>query len=158
VAGQNKPSTTKPINESEPKPTTPQDALNRTADAVETAANAGEVVTLGAAKGLANVANKADDISVARSAASGSLNALGVNTAFEIVGKAAGFVDAGMAVYEAYNTINDPNATASQKAGAVAKAAVKTVLSFMRINPVIGIGMGILDLTGATDALFNWKW
>jgi len=113
-------------------------------------------VSLGAARQLANVANKADDITVARSAASASLNAAGLHTAFEVVGKGTGLLDAGIAIYDAYNTINDPSASTSAKAGAVAKAAFKSALIFVRMNPLISVGLGVLDLTGATDAAFKW--
>jgi RHS repeat-associated protein len=157
TSGNNKPSTTSPLNESEPSTSgVNKEALEKTNSFVGSAAAGAEVVSLGGAKALAKVANAAEDINVARSAASASLNAVGVSTAFEVMGKSTGLLDAGISVYDAYSTINNPNATTAEKAGAVTKAAVKTALVFMRINPLISLSIGILDASGATDALFKW--
>ena len=62
-------------------------------------------------------------------------------------------IDAGVAIYDAVATINDPNSTSGRIAGAVAKAAFKTTMFFIRANPVFGIALGVLDLT---DAVFRW--
>ena len=58
--------------------------------------------------------------------------------------------------HEASEVINNPNATGMQKAGAVAKAAFKSVLVVARINPVVNIVLTVADITGATDAVFKW--
>ena len=85
-----------------------------------------------------------------------SSTAKGVGKVFDGLGKASGVLDAGIAIYDEYQTLNDPNATAGQKAGAVAKATFKSVMVFVRTNPLVGIALGIADLTGITDALFKW--
>ena len=35
------------------------------------------------------------------------------------------------------------------------KTLANTTLLFVRVNPIIGLGMGIFDLTGATDLIQN---
>jgi hypothetical protein len=85
-----------------------------------------------------------------------SATAKGAGKVFDGLGKASGVLDAGVAIYDAYQTVNDPNATTGQKAGAVAKATFKTVMVFVRTNPLVGLALGIADLTGITDALFKW--
>lgn len=42
--------------------------------------------------------------------------------ALDIVGKDTGVLNAGVAIYDAYNTVSDPNATTEQKVGAVVNA------------------------------------
>lgn len=78
----------------------------------------------------------------------------GVNQLGDVVkniGKLGGVIDAGVAIVQA---INNPTP------GNVTKALVKGTLAVLEfygnINPVVGIITGILDLTGATDALFKW--
>lgn len=78
----------------------------------------------------------------------------GVNQLGEIVkniGKVSGIVDARLTIKQAYENPTPGNVT---------KAFVKGTLAglelYGKINPVVGIALGILDLTGATDALFKW--
>jgi|GEM_PF-796273 len=80
----------------------------------------------------------------------------GINKVVGVLGKASGVVDAGVAIYKAGVIINDPNATRMEKAGAIGKAALKTALVFVRMNPVYGLALGILDITGFTDWAFDW--
>jgi hypothetical protein len=88
--------------------------------------------------------------------ADASKTASNAGKVFDAIGKVSGVLDAGVAIYDAYQTINDPNATTGEKAGAVAKATFKTVMVFVRTNPIVGLALGIADLTGLTDALFKW--
>lgn len=146
-----KPTTTTqdPAN-AEPEFTTPFDAADKANSAIGVATGAGEIVTKAAAQGLATVANNASDIGTTRNAASASLNVAGLNTAMDIVGKASGIVDATIAVTQA---IDKPTA------GNIAKAGLKVTLAALevygKVNPVVGIAVGILDITGATDAIFK---
>ena len=64
--------------------------------------------------------------------------------------------DAIGALGEAHEKINDPNVTGMQKAGAVSKAAFKTVMVFARVNPILNVALTVADITGITDALFKW--
>lgn len=80
----------------------------------------------------------------------------GVSKVVGALGKASGIVDAGVAIYKAGTVINDPNATNMEKAGAVAKAVLKTALVVFRVNPVVGLVAGIADITGLTDWVFDW--
>jgi len=68
-------------------------------------------------------------------------------SAVEKVGVIGGYLDAGNAIYEA---VQKPTA------GNIAKATVKTVLALVKTNPVVGLISSVADLTGITDALFDW--
>lgn len=80
----------------------------------------------------------------------------GVSKVVGALGKASGVVDAGVAIHDAVNTINDPNSTGMQVAGAVTKAVFKTVMVAVRANPLVGLAFGIADMTGLTDWAFKW--
>lgn len=58
------------------------------------------------------------------------------------------YIDAGSAIYDA---IKNPTA------GNITKAAFKSVLALVKTNPVVGIITSVLDISGATDWLFNSK-
>ena len=81
---------------------------------------------------------------------------LSVAASSTYTGTASVAKNAGVAIYDAVATINNPNATGTQIAGAIAKAAFKTTMAAIRTSPIVGLALGILDLTGATDALFKW--
>lgn len=53
-----------------------------------------------------------------------------------------------------YEVYKNPNSTGHQLAGAIIKVGVGFVLTGVSMNPVIGIGLGILDITGVSDAIF----
>ena len=53
----------------------------------------------------------------------------------------------GSAIYDA---VQNPTA------GNITKAAFKSALAVMKTYPVVGIVTSVLDITGATDYLFNW--
>jgi RHS repeat-associated protein len=79
----------------------------------------------------------------------GGVNKLGQIT--KGVGIVTGLVDAGIAIKQAYDNPTPGNVT---------KAVFKTTLAALevygRVNPAVGIVIGVLDMTGATDALFKW--
>jgi len=147
AAGENKPSLTNPVNESEPSIDNvrkPADKLNsalgatgatilKTTEAigkeevVETAAN-GTIEFIEKYKGVGSAGNK-------------------LLTAVEKAGVIGGYLDAGNAIYEM---------TQNFTAGNVAKAAIKTALAFAKTNPIVGVVSSIMDVTGLTDILFNW--
>jgi hypothetical protein len=62
-----------------------------------------------------------------------------------------GILDAGLAIKQAYD---------NPTAGNITKAAFKTSLAVLevygKVNPAVGIILGVLDLTNATDAVFKW--
>jgi RHS repeat-associated protein len=80
----------------------------------------------------------------------------GVSKVVGGLGKASGLIDAGVAIYDAVKKINDPNATGMQIAGAVTKAVFKSAMVAVRTNPVVGLALGIADITGLTDWAFDW--
>lgn len=65
---------------------------------------------------------------------------------FKVLGKATGIASAGLAINDA---IQNPTT------GNIIQAFATTGLAFVRINPVVGIGLGIMDATGASDYLFD---
>ena len=77
----------------------------------------------------------------------------GLSTTFNVLGKATGVVDAGLAWSDVYSEYQN---TGSVSAGGVAKAIFKTVMVGVKTNPLVGIGLGILDIAGVTDKVFNW--
>lgn len=66
---------------------------------------------------------------------------------FGTVAKGAGIVDAGLAWKDAYD---------NPSAGSVTKAVFKTAMIFVRTNPVANVVLSVMDMTGLTDALFDW--
>jgi RHS repeat-associated protein len=62
------------------------------------------------------------------------------------LGKATGIVGAGTAWYDYYN---------KPTTGGLVKALSNTGLVFIRVNPFVGVGLGILDLTGGSDWFYN---
>jgi RHS repeat-associated protein len=137
------------------KPTGSEE-LGKANDVVGTGTDAVQLGINGMVKIVDNALKEADNIDDAARLINASKTASGVRTAFDVIGKGAGIIDASVAIYDAYQTINDPNATTGQKAGALAKATFKTVMVFVRTNPIVGLVLGLADLTGITDALFKW--
>ncbi len=138
------------------EPTTPTSALNSANDVVGIGMDAAQIGTNALGKVAAGAVASADGLDDIGRALSATKTAEGAGKVFDGSGKASGVLDAGMAINDAYNTVNDPKATSAEKAGAVTKAAVKTALIFIRASPVVGLAMGVLDLTGVTDRLFKW--
>jgi RHS repeat-associated protein len=79
----------------------------------------------------------------------GGVNDLGKVT--RGIGMVTGILDAGLAIKQAYD---------NPTAGNITKAAFKTSLAVLevygKVNPAVGIILGVLDLTNATDAVFKW--
>lgn len=71
----------------------------------------------------------------------------GASKVLKFVGKAAGIVDAGLAMKEAWN---------NPTAGNITKATVKTALVFVKTNPVVSLVIAAADISGVTDWLFKW--
>lgn len=67
------------------------------------------------------------------------------------VGLVTSLVDAGLAIKQAYE-----NPTAGNITKALFKSTMVAIEAYGKVNPVVGIFLGILDLSGATDALFKW--
>ena len=62
------------------------------------------------------------------------------------IGKATGIVGAGIAWNDYFN---EPTT------GGLVKAWTNTGLVFLRVNPFVGVGLGILDLTGGSDWFYD---
>jgi RHS repeat-associated protein len=79
----------------------------------------------------------------------GGVNKLGKVT--RGLGIVTGVIDAGLAIKQAYD---------NPTAGNITKAAFKTSLAVLevygKVNPAVGIVLGIMDLTQVTDAVFKW--
>ncbi len=88
-------------------------------------------------EGLIEFAKKSGDIGNAGN------NYLKVTKA---LGKATGIVGAGTAWYDYYN---------KPTTGGLVKALSNTGLVFLRVNPFVGVGLGILDLSGGSDWFYN---
>jgi RHS repeat-associated protein len=149
-AGTNKPSISNGANEREVS-TDKNDtkgALEKTATVV---GGMSEIIKTGF--------NKSGDLasSLSKSAEAGSEEAKqlegvsemadGAGKVFGIVGKAAGIVDAGIAIEKAWE---DPTA------GNITKAVFKSALVFVKTNPVVSLLLAAADLSGLTDKIFNW--
>ncbi len=65
---------------------------------------------------------------------------------FKIIGRATGIASAGLAINDA---IQNPTT------GNIIQAFATTGLALVRINPLVGIGLGIMDVTGASDYLYD---
>jgi hypothetical protein len=66
--------------------------------------------------------------------------------ASEILGSAAGVVSAVSSVAEAYN---------KPTTGNLIKAGVNTALVFARINPFVSLAIGVMDVTGVSDKIYQ---
>ena len=75
-----------------------------------------------------------------------SLNNLKYIKGVKLLGKFTGLTSAGFAWYD---YINNPTT------GNLIQAISNSGLVFLRINPLIGIGVGILDVTGASDYIYD---
>jgi hypothetical protein len=79
----------------------------------------------------------------------GGVNELGrVTRGFGIV---TGVVDAVIAAKQAYDNPSPGNVTKALFKGSLAVLEI-----YGKVNPAFGVVMGILDLSGATDAVFKW--
>jgi hypothetical protein len=67
------------------------------------------------------------------------------------VGIVGGFIDAGIAIKQAWD-----NPTPGNVLKATFKGTLAVLEAYGRVNPLVGVALGILDFSGATDALFNW--
>ena len=76
-----------------------------------------------------------------------SVNIKGLLPAIQKIGKAIG---GGSAVISLFKFIEKPGV------GTAGKLILDTGLLFVRVNPYVAIGIGILDATGGTDAIVNW--
>ena len=154
--GDPKPGTTKvdPAN-TERSPTSPTDALGMASSVVGIGASLGEIGVNNIAKLGADAANNAESISEMRTAVSGLETAGGIGTAMKIIGKAAGYVGAFASTIEAIQTYNNPKATGHQKASAFIKAGASIALSLISTNPLVGIGIALLDATHVTDYVYG---
>jgi hypothetical protein len=70
----------------------------------------------------------------------------GYLNAFKILGTVAGVSSASISII---NAIENPTT------GNLLKATISSTLVFVRVNPLIGIGIGILDVTGASDVVYE---
>jgi RHS repeat-associated protein len=129
------------------EPKTDADYLNTATDVVDFGAALGTIGAKGLGKLAADVANNADNVDEAVRAVQGVHTAGNVMTAMDVVGKATGVVDAGLAIKDA---IENPTA------GNIAKATFKTAMVFVKTNPVTSLVLAAADLTGVTDWLFDW--
>ena len=68
-------------------------------------------------------------------------------TALEYVGKAAGLVDATLAVND---MLKNPTP------GKIAEATFKTAMISIKANRVVNFVLAVADLTELTDFFFNW--
>ncbi|ANH80059.1 hypothetical protein A8C56_02835 [Niabella ginsenosidivorans] len=75
----------------------------------------------------------------------------GLKVATRGLGGISAGIDAGIAIKQAYD-----NPTAGNITKAAIKGALLELEVFGKVNPVVGIVTDVLDLTGATDALFRW--
>ena len=64
----------------------------------------------------------------------------------KILGRVTGIYGAGSSIYDAYR---------NPTTGNILKATFNTGMLFLRVNPIVGLGIGILDATGVTNQFFN---
>ncbi len=64
----------------------------------------------------------------------------------KVLGRVTGIYSAGSSIYDAYR---------NPTTGNILKATFNTGMLFLRVNPVIGLGIGVLDATGVTNQFFN---
>ena len=145
------------VDNSSNEPMTDEKATNKAVGVVSTELALSKVGTNALYKQAAKVTANAQTIEEIGVGLAGVKSASALNTVVGGLGTATGIYDAGVAVVDAYNIINDPNSSNMQRAGAVTKAAAKILLACIKVNPFVSIGLGIADLTGATDFIFNWE-
>jgi RHS repeat-associated protein len=97
------------------------------------------------AENVAKAAEKGSEEAAQLNGLAQQAGALG--TTLKVIGKAAGVVTAINAWGEAID---------KGGVGRYTKAVLETSLIFIKTNPVVGIGIAIADLTGLTDAIFDW--
>jgi RHS repeat-associated protein len=150
TAGENKPSVTEPVKESEPS-ITPSDVADKVNGGVA-------LVNTIEAAGVEEVQKLAPERAVLN--ADGTVKKFepdvgkGINKLGDItkgVGLVTSLVDAGLAIKQAYE-----NPTAGNITKTLFKSTMVAIEAYGKVNPVVGIFLGILDLSGATDALFKW--
>jgi RHS repeat-associated protein len=141
-----KPSTTSPDGANE-EPTSEAEALNKAGDVIDLGTSLAGVGTRELAVMANNAAKTAETFDEAMDAAKGMVTATRVTTALDIVGKATGVLDAGLAIKEA---VENPSV------GSVSKAVFKTAMVFIKTNPVANIILAVADITGFTDWAFKW--
>ncbi len=150
-----KPTTTKAdaANAEPAQPTTDLEALGKANDVVGAGMDAAQIGTEAlerASDAAVASAEGVDDIGRMLSASTSAANATKV---FDALGKASGVLDAGMAWKDVYDQYTG---SGKLSAGAVTKAIFKTSLIVIKTSPVVGLSLGIMDITGVTDSLFNW--
>jgi len=158
-AGTSKPSVTKPVNESEPsannqvKKSATVERLDKGNDAlgivtsvaesrIDDAIRTGEMIASPNADGTIEILEKSG-LGTSTNAVTKSLRTIGV---------VGGILDATSAWDDVY--IESKNGGINP--GTLSKAVFKTVMAFAKVNPAVSLALGILDITGATDALFKW--
>ncbi len=65
-------------------------------------------------------------------------------------------LDAGIAAYDAYKTFHNPNSTTEQRVGAVVNFAFKATMVFVKTDPLVGLGLSLLDMAGVTLDTSKW--
>ncbi len=148
--------TTTENDKSNNEPVTNSQALGKANDLVGVEADVVGLAAREYTKVTANAVAATESTEDALRISQGSLGGINAMTAMDLVGRASGFLDAGVAIFDAVGTFQDPKTTGMQRAGAATKAVGKLALACIRINPLVSLGLGIADLTGATDALFKW--
>jgi len=152
-----KPSATFPSKDGvEPIPTSPKEALEKTTSVMGAgleAAGIGVNKLESIAQQVSAEAEGLDDISRGMRSAE---NAGALSKTLDVLGKATAAIDAGIAIYDAYKILNNSNAYTEQKVGAVINATFKTAMTFARLNPIVGLGLGILEMTGFTLDTSKW--
>lgn len=155
--GDPKPSRTKPdLANTEPQPTSPEDALKNTNTVIGGGLAAAGVGTAQLEKVAAGAAGAGETVQDIRRGIAGIDAAGAASKAVDILGKASGVLDAGIAIYDAYNTINNPRATTEQKIGGVINATFKTAMIFVKTDPLVGLGLSLLDMAGVTLDTSKW--
>ena len=155
--GDPKPSTTKVDRANvEPQPTTPEDALKNTNSIIGAGMAATAVGTAKFEKLAASAANAGETIEDIRNGIAGIDAAGAASKAADILGKASGVLDAGIAAYDAYKTFHNPKSTTEQKVGAVLNVAFKTAMIFVKTDPLVGLGLSLLDMAGVTVDTSKW--
>jgi RHS repeat-associated protein len=148
-----KPSTTKSdVANTEPKPfTTPLDIADKVNDGVGllNSIEAAGVEEIQKGAGERVVLDPDGTIKKFEPNVGKAINKLGDIT--KNVGKIGGIIDATIAIKQAYD-----NPTLGNITKAVVKGTFAALEVYGRINPVVGIITSILDLSGITDALFDW--
>jgi RHS repeat-associated protein len=138
------------------EPTTDRDALSLTNSVIGTTMSAAAVGAQQLETLAAKATSAAEGVDDIRRGISGIKGAEAASMAINVIGKASGVLDAGIAVYDAVNTLRNPNSTTEQRAGAVLNATFKTSMIFVRTTPVVGLVLSALDLSGVTLDTSKW--